>query len=81
MQDQLVRELRAAAAMLEQQAAVRTRLADAARAGWQGPHRPVFDQEHQRLVARARVLAEACRRAAAATASEGTTLTRAGRFS
>jgi len=77
-----VQELTSAAAAIEAQAGVRARLAAAAGTAWQGPHRPVFDDEHRRLVAQAAALADACRRAAAqAVAADSRVLTRAGRFS
>lgn len=78
----VVHELRRAATALEEQAATRARLAAGARQGWSGPHRAVFDDRHERLVARVAALADACRRAAtSAAAAEGEVLTRRGRFS
>lgn len=71
MQADVVGELQRAARVVEQEVARRAHLAGSARVGWTGPSRAVFDDEHRRLVARARLLSEACRRAAATTRSSG----------
>ena len=80
MTGEVAQELRRAASALEQQAAVRARLGEAARERWTGPHRTEFDEEHAGLVAAARLLADACRRAALLVSSDAEVLTRAGRY-
>lgn len=77
----LVDELQRTAKAVEQELARRAHVAGSAGVAWTGPSRAVFDDEHRRLVARARLLSDACRRAAVPVADDRRELTRRGRCS